>query len=196
MASSGKPAIFLDKDGTLIPDLPYNVDPGRITLNPGVPQALALLAPLERPLVVVSNQSGVARGLFCEAALQGVRLRLAELFATCGATLAGFYYCPHHPEGTVSAYTRHCACRKPAPGLLLQAATELNLSLEHSWMVGNTTADVAAGLAAGCCSILMTSAVHTWHSPDVHAHYYRAPDMMTAAGCITATLSSRPLADH
>jgi D,D-heptose 1,7-bisphosphate phosphatase len=189
----GKPAIFLDKDGTLIPDLPYNVDPERITLGPGVPQALALLARLDRPLVVVSNQSGVARGLFCEAALQGVHRRLAELFTACGAVLAGFYYCPHHPEGTVPAYTMRCACRKPAPGLLRQAAMELNLSLEHSWMVGDALTDVAAGLAAGCRSILVTPTVSEPLSAGWCTRSYpRVPDLQSAATCIALARAQDP----
>lgn len=192
MPAPGRPAIFLDKDGTLIPDLPYNVDPRRITLGPGVPQALALLARLARPLVVVSNQSGVARGLFSETTLQDVHLRLAELFASCGATLAGFYYCPHHPEGTVPAYAMACSCRKPAPGLLLQAAAEQDLSLERSWMVGDTTADVAAGLAAGCCSILVTPTVSKPLAADGRTPYHRVPDLQTAAACIALARAQDP----
>jgi histidinol-phosphate phosphatase family protein len=187
-----KAAIFLDKDGTLIPDLPYNVDPERITLGPNVPQALALLARLDRPLVVVSNQSGVARGLFSEESLQGVHLRLAELFAACGAVLAGFYCCPHHPEGTVPAYTMRCVCRKPAPGLLQQAATELNLSLEHSWMVGDALTDVAAGLAAGCSSILITPTVSELLVADWHTPYHRVPDLQSAAACIALARAQDP----
>ena len=193
MSGPGKrAAIFLDKDGTLIPDLPYNVDPGRITLGPGVPQALALLARLDRPLVVVSNQSGVARGLFSETALQGVHWRLTELFATCGATLAGFFWCPHHPEGTVPSYTMRCACRKPAPGLLLQAAMELNLSLEHSWMVGDALTDVAAGLAAGCSSILVAPTVSKPLAAGWRTSYHRVPDLQSAAACIASARAQDP----
>ncbi len=192
MPAQGRPAIFLDKDGTLIPDIPYNIDPRRITLKPGVIQGLALLARLESPLVVVSNQSGVARGLFSEAALQGVQLRLAELFVSCGATLAGFYWCPHHPDGVMPSHAIHCRCRKPAPGLLLQAAQELGLSLAHSWMVGDTLADVTAGLRAGCHSILITATVSRPLVADGHVPYHRAPDLQAAAACIAVARTQDP----
>ena len=195
MPEQGRPAIFLDKDGTLIPDIPYNIDPERITLKAGVTQALALLARLGSPLVVVSNQSGVARGLFSEAALQGVQLRLAELFASCGATLAGFYWCPHHPEGVLPSHAIHCACRKPAPGLLLQAAQELGLSLEHSWMVGDTLADVTAGLRAGCRSMLITATVSRPVLAD-DLLYLKAPDLLAAAQCIATARMQDPWRQH
>src|SRR5438093_11179442 len=110
------PAVFLDKDGTLIEDVPYNVDPGQITLAPGAAEGAALLAEAGYALVVVSNQSGVARGLFKEDALIAVERRLRELLAVLDVPLAGFFYCPHHPQGKVPRYATVCSCRKPAPG--------------------------------------------------------------------------------
>src|SRR5437588_6461923 len=125
------PAVFLDKDGTLVEDVPFNVDPTRIRLAAGATQALRDLADAGYRLVVVSNQSGVARGLFAEGALRGVEGKLRELLGE--VSLAGFYYCPHHPGGTVAAYRRGCECRQPQPGLLQQAARELDLDLGVSW---------------------------------------------------------------
>lgn len=150
-----RPAVLLDKDGTLLENVPYNVDPARMRLAPGAAEALRLLGALDMPLVVVSNQPGVALGYFAEEALQGVRKRLAELFAAHGAQLAGFLYCPHHPDGTEPTLRCHCACRKPGAGLLYRAAAQFGLTLEDSWMVGDILDDVAAGNAVNCHTILV-----------------------------------------
>src|SRR4051794_41046934 len=97
-------AVFLDKDGTVIEDVPYDVDPARMRLAPGSAEGLRALHEASYRLVVISNQSGVARGYFTEAALPAVERRLRELMADAGAPLAAFYYCPHHPQGVVAAY--------------------------------------------------------------------------------------------
>lgn len=153
--SSHRAAVMLDKDGTLLENIPYNVDPARMRLAPGAAEALHLLGQLDMPLVVVSNQPGVALGYFPEQALRAVRARLAELFAAHGARLAGFFYCPHHPDGTQPALTCTCPCRKPRAGLLWQAAARLGLALEASWMIGDILDDVAAGNTAQCRTILV-----------------------------------------
>lgn len=152
---SHRAAVMLDKDGTLLENVPYNVDPARMRLAPGAAEALHLLGQLDMPLVVVSNQPGVALGYFPEQALGAVRGRLAELFAAHGARLAGFFYCPHHPDGTQAELTGACPCRKPRAGLLWQAAERLGLALEASWMIGDILDDVAAGNAAHCRTILV-----------------------------------------
>jgi histidinol-phosphate phosphatase family protein len=154
-------AVFLDKDGTLIEDVPYNVDPARITLLPGALDGLRDLESAGYALVVVSNQSGVARGLFDESALEAVRDHLVGLLARGGVRLHGFYWCPHHPEGRVADYCRECACRKPRPGLLEQAARELGIDLARSWMVGDILNDVEAGHRAGCRAVLLDNGGET-----------------------------------
>ncbi|HEX5421251.1 MAG TPA: HAD-IIIA family hydrolase, partial [Gammaproteobacteria bacterium] len=116
------PTVFLDKDGTLIDDLPYNVDPARITLAPGAAEGARLLTKAGFRLVVVTNQPGVAQGRFPSSALAAVEERLGELLAEHGAALAGFYHCPHDPHGSVAPFNRDCACRKPDDGLLRRAA--------------------------------------------------------------------------
>jgi histidinol-phosphate phosphatase family protein len=148
-------AIFLDKDGTLVEDVPYNVDCARIRLRPTVVEGLRLLRDACYRLIVVSNQSGVARGFFPEAALAPVTRHLTGLLADTGVSLDAFYYCPHHPEGAVPAYAVPCACRKPAPGLLRRAAAEGAIDLSASWMVGDQPADVEAGRRAGCRTVLI-----------------------------------------
>jgi histidinol-phosphate phosphatase family protein len=116
------PAVFLDKDGTLVEDVPYCADPERMKLLPGAGPALRSLHEAGWRLAVVTNQSGVARGLFPESALAAVEARLREVLAAEGVPLAAFLYCPHHPDGVVPAYAVHCDCRKPEPGLILAAA--------------------------------------------------------------------------
>ena len=125
-------AVFLDKDGTLVEDVPYNVDPALIRLGPGAADGLRLLHAAGYPLIVISNQSGVARGYFEEAALGAVEVRLRELLGEVGVPLTGFYYCPHHPEGSVAAYAVGCECRKPLPGMIVRAADEHGIDLARS----------------------------------------------------------------
>ncbi len=167
------PAVFLDKDGTLIEDIPYNVDPARIQLLPGVAAGLARLQAAGFQLIVVSNQSGVARGRFPEEALGDVEGRLRLLLAESGVHLDGFYYCPHHPDGTVPRYAVGCACRKPAPGMLLQAARDHALDLRASWLIGDILDDVEAGRRAGCCTVLLQAGNETdWVlTPGRMPHY-------------------------
>lgn len=188
LASTAKPAVFLDKDGTLVEDVPYNVEPRLMRLAPRAGEALRLLAPHYR-LVVISNQSGVARGYFLEAALGGVELRLRQLLAACGVELAGFYYCPHHPQGQVAAYRLACDCRKPRPGMLLAAAREHNLNLRQSWMVGDILDDVEAGRRAGCRTVLVDNGGETeWRTSADRQPDFTAGDLYEAAEWILQNL--------
>lgn len=168
-------AIFLDKDGTLIKDVPHNVDPGRIELCDQAADGLHLLQQLGYRLFVITNQPGVAKGLFPEEALDPVETRLAELLSREQVVLNGFYYCPHHPEGRVPDYATDCDCRKPMPGLLLRAAQENKIDLSRSWMVGDILHDVEAGNRAGCRTVLINNGNETeWQmSPE------RIPDLVT-----------------
>lgn len=178
-------AIFLDKDGTLIPDVPYNVDPAKISLMPGAIEGLKRLHSLGYGLVVVSNQSGVARGFFPESALAGVEQRLRSLLRAANLPLAGFYYCPHHPEGPQVEYAIDCDCRKPAPGLLFRAAADLNLNLSQSWMVGDILNDVEAGRRAGCHTILINNGNETeWLLSPLRTPHYQVKDLSEAATVI------------
>ncbi|WP_217619149.1 HAD-IIIA family hydrolase, partial [Achromobacter sp. GbtcB20] len=148
-------AVFLDKDGTVLADVPYNVAPERMAYAPMALAGLSRLAQTDLSLVVISNQPGVARGLFAADALNAVGVKLAAMFQAAGAHLDGFYWCPHHPEGVVQPYAMACDCRKPKPGLLLRAAQELGLDLAESWFIGDILDDVEAGNRAGCRSILL-----------------------------------------
>lgn len=145
-------AAFLDKDGTLVEDVPYNVDPALLRFTPRAIEGLRLLARAGFALVVVTNQPGVAMGRFDREALFRLQQALQRLLAEEGLRLDGFYACPHAPQPSGEPA---CVCRKPAPGLLFQAAETLHLDLAASWMVGDILNDVEAGHRAGCRSALL-----------------------------------------
>jgi D-glycero-D-manno-heptose 1,7-bisphosphate phosphatase len=148
--------VFLDRDGTLIEDPGYVRVPGQVLLLPGVAEALRDLRAAGFVLVVVTNQSGVARGYLDEIALAAIHDRMRELLAAGGARLDGLYYCPYHPDGTVEAYRKDSDWAKPGSGMLLQAATDLGLDLRRSWMIGDSPRDIQAGRGAGCRTVLLT----------------------------------------
>jgi len=154
-------AIFLDRDDTLIDDPGYINHPDQVRLLDGVAEALIRLKSLGYKLVVVSNQSGIARGILTEKVLGEIHDRLNELLAQNGASLDRIYYCPYHTDGAVAKYRKQSDCRKPQPGMLLTAAREMNIDLGQSWMVGNSTSDIEAGIAAGCRTILIDNLSHS-----------------------------------
>jgi len=145
-------AVFLDRDGTIIADDNYLSEPAQVRLLPGAAEAIRCLRAAGYLIIVVSNQSGIARGLFTEERLAEINRRMEALLAAEGAHLDAIYYCPHLPEGTVAKYARECDCRKPAPGLLLRAAREHNIDLSRSWIIGDAERDVEAGRRAGLTS--------------------------------------------
>jgi histidinol-phosphate phosphatase family protein len=180
-------AVFLDKDGTLIEDIPYNVDPQKIRLAPGAVEGLTALHENGYALIVVSNQSGVAHGLFPERVLRDVERSLRRQLAAFGVPLAGFYYCPHHPEGRVNRYAVACRCRKPAPGMLRRAAADHGIDLAESWMIGDILDDIEAGRRAGCRTVLIDNGNETeWRSGRRRCPHYRAADLAEAAQLILA----------
>ncbi|OHB54237.1 MAG: hypothetical protein A2Y07_01590 [Planctomycetes bacterium GWF2_50_10] len=151
-------AVFLDRDNTLIEDPGYISRPEQVRLLPEAAEALKALAAMGYKLIVVSNQSGVARGMLTENELALIHERLGELLITAGVKLDGIYYCPFHPEGVVEKYSRDSDLRKPNPGMLLTAAKEHDIALSQSWMIGDAYRDTTAGRRAGCKTILLTIA--------------------------------------
>lgn len=143
-----RPAVFLDRDGTLIRETGYLSDPEAVELLPGVGRALRNLVEADVPLVVVSNQSGVGRGMFGAAQVHAVMARLRGALRVHGVELSAVYFCPHRPE-------ENCPCRKPRPGLLERAAEDLRLSLADSVMIGDKRIDAATGRIAGGRGILL-----------------------------------------
>lgn len=154
-------AIFIDKDGTLIPDLPYNANPNLILLEKNSAEGLRRLQDQGYLLIVISNQAGVAKGFFEERQLIKVAQRLKQLLNEQQIRLDGFYYCPHHPDGTVKEYAMNCICRKPGTGMILNAAKEWNIDLNASWMIGDILNDVEAGNTSGCKTILIDNGNET-----------------------------------
>lgn len=151
-----RPAVFLDRDGVLIDEVEYLSDVAQVRLIPGAAAAVWRLNDAGLAVVVVTNQSGVARGYFPESRVGEVHRHLAELLlAEVGATVDRFDYSPYHPTEGVGAYRRDTDCRKPKPGMLVRSATALGLDLSASWMVGDRRSDLEAGAAAGCRTILV-----------------------------------------
>jgi D-glycero-D-manno-heptose 1,7-bisphosphate phosphatase len=176
MSRELSPAVFFDKDGTLIENVPYNVDCAKIRLAPGALEAAERLHHAGYQIVVITNQSGVAMNYFPLSAINGVEQRLRELLAEVNVPIAGFYFCPHHPRGVVPAFTAACECRKPQPGMIRQAARELNLDLARSWLIGDILDDVEAAHRAGCRAILLDSGGETLWQPGE----FREPDLIAA----------------
>jgi D-glycero-D-manno-heptose 1,7-bisphosphate phosphatase len=184
-------AVFLDKDGTLVENVPYNVDPKQIRLVPGAIEGLKLLHAAGYKLIVVSNQSGVARGLFKESALAQVEEHLMSVLKEAGIPLSGFYYCPHHPDGRVRDYTINCMCRKPRPGMLFTAAREHQINLASSWIIGDILDDIEAGRRADCSTILIDNGNETeWSLTPYRRPHHTAHTLLEAARMIDK--SSRP----
>jgi len=164
--------IFLDKDGTLIPDIPYNVDPTLIHLYPGVRAALPLLQKAGYEFIIVTNQSGVAKGYFKEEKLQEVRDKMEKLFAHAGVPLLDFFYCPH---GNNLPGQKGCGCRKPSTGMLRRAALKYELELQDCWMIGDILNDVEAGNRASCKTIFLDRGNESFN--DVGYNEYRIPHL-------------------
>ncbi|HEX7086786.1 MAG TPA: HAD family hydrolase [Vicinamibacterales bacterium] len=150
-----RPAVFLDRDGTLIEERGYLHDPDRVALFPATAPAIVRLRAAGFAIVVVTNQAGVARGLFGEDAVRRVHARLDALLGPAGAAPDAYYYCPHHPDGAVEAYRRVCACRKPAPGMIERAARDLGLDVVRSFVVGDKWIDVELANRAGARGMLV-----------------------------------------
>lgn len=146
-------AVFVDRDKTLMEDPGYISDPQAVKLLPGVELAIKSLNQAGYKVIVVTNQSGVARGLLTEQTLEEIHAELRRQLHAKGVHLDGIYYCPYHPEGTVEQYAQDSPLRKPKPGMLLKAAEELDIDLKASWMVGDSARDVEAGMRAGCRTI-------------------------------------------
>ena len=156
-------AVFLDRDGVIneliyhqeqgIIDSPFTVEQFR--LLPGAGEAIKSFHEMGYRVVLVSNQPGIAKGSLSEETFGEIRGKMREALAEEGASVDGEYYCFHHPEAKVERLKANCECRKPKPGLLLQATQDMDIDLSHSWMIGDGLTDVKAGKGAGCGTILL-----------------------------------------
>jgi D-glycero-D-manno-heptose 1,7-bisphosphate phosphatase len=142
-------------------------------------------------LVLVTNQSGIARGFFSEFDLARMHAYLAAGLAMAGVTLDGVYYCPHHPDGIVQRYAMRCDCRKPRPGMILRAAAELRIDLVRSWIVGDTLDDVEAGMQAGCGSVLIEAGSVQASGNPLRTPHLVAPTTRRALEIVVEMLAAR-----
>ena len=151
------PAVFLDRDGVLNEDRGYVHRWADFVFLPGVVDALRMFGQLGYLLVIITNQSGIARGLYRESDVLALHDRMLSFLHGQGIEIAGVYYCPHHPAGSVARYARTCSCRKPAPGMILRAAEEHHIDLASSVLIGDKVTDLEAGAAAGITSLYLVS---------------------------------------
>jgi len=156
-AANLQPAIFLDRDGTLIRDVGYLTRPEQIELLDGVPAAIRALREAGFRTVVVTNQSAVARGWLTEAALKQIHRLIQDRLANEGARLDAIYYCPHHPSEGVEAYRVVCDCRKPKPGMIQRAVNDLALEPKRSYVLGDQNVDLELALRVGATPVLVRS---------------------------------------
>jgi D-glycero-D-manno-heptose 1,7-bisphosphate phosphatase len=154
---SGRPAVFLDRDGTLSEERGYIDRLELLEIFPWTSDAIRLLNRAGFAVVVVTNQSAIGRGIIDLAFLQSVHDAFDRHLAKSGARIDRYYYCPHHPDAPLPEYRQVCRCRKPSPGMIEQATSELGLDLARSFMVGDRPIDVASGHAAGVRSVLVRS---------------------------------------
>lgn len=194
-----KPAVFLDRDGTLIEERGYLSQLDLIAPFPWTPLALRRLRDAGYALVLVTNQAGIARGFFGEAFVQEAHRHLAAMLAADGVALDGYYYCPHHPEGTVAEYRRTCRCRKPGPGMVEQAVADLGLDITRSFVVGDKWLDVELAANAGARGILVRTGygADTEGTPPAGVPVYGVVDTLgDAADLILDVSAARQSDDH
>lgn len=177
-------AAFIDRDGVINREFGYVHRVDQFELLPGVLEGLRMLQDAGYRLVVVTNQAGVAHGYYDEAAIDTLHAHMQALFDQAGVHLVGIYHCPHHPKAKVEAYRQQCHCRKPEPGMLLQAAQDLKLDLSASVLVGDKVSDIQAGTAAGVPFTVMVESGHDLTDTDKAHASMVAPDLLAAAQAI------------
>lgn len=188
-------AVFLDRDGTLVHPRHYPSRPADLRLYAGIGPELRQLQQAGFHLVVITNQSGVARGYFTTEVLGRLHQHLAAELGRFGVTLSGVYYCPHHPDGVIPELAIRCDCRKPAPGMLLAAARNLGLDLRRSWLVGDILDDVEAGRRAGCRAVLVDLGTEARPRQRIRRPDFVARDTRHALRLIRAVEGLGPRAD-
>lgn len=185
-----KPAVFLDRDGTVIEEVGYLNRLDRVSFFPWSVDAVRVLGDAGLLVVVVTNQAGVARGYFDEQLVRATHALIDERMRNGRARIDGYYYCPHHPDGKVESYRTACDCRKPKPGMILRAARELDIDVGRSFVVGDRWLDVEMGRAAGATTVLVKTGygLEDDDRPDGLEADRVADNLMDAAGWILRTL--------
>ena len=184
-------AIFLDRDNTIIEDPGYINNPDQVKLIEGVTEPLSELKAMGYKLVVVSNQSAVARGIVTEEALGQIHKRLEQLLAEKGVLLDRIYYCPYYIDGVIPKYRKDSDWRKPSPGMLLAAGKDMDIDLKESWMVGDSPSDIEAGARAGCRTIMLAGRTHEQKiKPGEPGPDYRAVNLKEVVNIIKMRVRS------
>lgn len=171
LTKTARRAVFLDRDGTINVEKDYLHRVEEFEFIPGAPAAIRRLKDAGFLVVVVTNQSGVARGYYDEQAVADLHGHVQQQLASSGTQVDAFYHCPHHPTEGVGRYRVDCDCRKGSPGMLLQAAQDLGIELSGSFMIGDKVADIEAGIAAGCRPILVRTGYGVKDEPNVVARF-------------------------
>jgi D-glycero-D-manno-heptose 1,7-bisphosphate phosphatase len=179
-------AVFLDRDGTLVETRHYPTRPEDLVLYEGLGAELRTLQHAGFRLVLITNQSGIARGYFGWAELERMHESLMEALRSEGVSIDAIYVCPHHPEGTIGELSIECDCRKPKPGMLLSAANELGLDLARSWFIGDILDDVEAGNRAGCRTVLVDLGTERSPESPLRTPTYVARDSLHAVRLVQA----------
>jgi D-glycero-D-manno-heptose 1,7-bisphosphate phosphatase len=174
-----RPAAFLDRDGTVVRDAHYLADPEQVELIPGAAEAIRRLGAAGLAVVMVTNQSGIARGLYDEAGYEAVARRLEELLHAAGASVDATYHCPHHPD-----FSGPCDCRKPGSGLYRRAARDHRLDLAGSYYVGDKLTDVLPAVALGGQGILVRTGYGARTEPSLPSGFWAVDDLGAAAELI------------
>ncbi|HWO43605.1 MAG TPA: HAD family hydrolase [Candidatus Eisenbacteria bacterium] len=190
MAVEKSAAVFLDRDGTLVRDVGYLRRPEELEILPRAAEALARLRQGGLKIVVVTNQSGIARGLLSEQRLAAIHALLVERLAAGGATVDGIYYCPHHPTEGVGAYRRACDCRKPNTGLVRRATEELAIEPRASYVVGDQSVDMELAGRVGAKGVWIDGRTGPRVGPAPRCSYV-ATDLWDAAQWVIEDLESR-----
>jgi D-glycero-D-manno-heptose 1,7-bisphosphate phosphatase len=173
------PAVFVDRDGTINQEVGYIGQVKDLMLIPGSAEAIRLVNQSGRKVVVISNQSGVARGYFDEQVVETINAALVNMLAAEHAQVDGIYYCPHHPKG-YPPYNIECSCRKPASGMLLQATDDLNIDLTKSAVIGDKYTDVLTGHRLGIPGLLVCTGFGEGEIEKYSVTWNRAPDFIAA----------------
>src|SRR5438874_6812130 len=187
--------LFLGRGGTLVHPGHYPSRPEDLHLYDGIGLELRVLQEAGFRLVMITNQAGIARGYFTEADLQRMHAYLTSELARLGVHLDGIYYCPHHIEGVIPEFAIRCNCRKPQPGMLLEAAADLNIDLHRSWFVGDILDDIEAGNRAGCRTILVDLGTEQAPTQTLRCPSFVARDTLHALRIIAAIKQAGPEVD-
>jgi D-glycero-D-manno-heptose 1,7-bisphosphate phosphatase len=191
-----KPAVFIDRDGTILDELGYVVPGAEVKIYPFSAAAISKLTEAGFPVVVITNQGGIALGMYDHAFVDETHAALAEKLAKDGADITAWYYCPHHPEGKITKYAGPCECRKPGTAMLEAAARDLDLDLQRSWVVGDQWRDIELARRAGARGILVRTGYGAGLEADWPKDVARPPmvcdDLRAAADYIVSSTASGP----